>query len=163
MALLLTSKSHAKDFPQKPAHVAFIDADNDGVRALDRMPKPEADSADQHSLVFSSGSAGGLKGLAISRKLLTFSRQDGDNMQLFDAGVAVAELEPMLRQLLGRYVQLDVQTAKEPLPLRFDRGQFERQFARPLQDRLAQRVLRAALGRGGEGEEQVGREGVRSP
>jgi long-subunit acyl-CoA synthetase (AMP-forming) len=68
VALLLTSKSHAKDFPQKPAHVAFIDADNDGVRALDRMPKPEADSADQHSLVFSSGSAGGLKGLVISRK-----------------------------------------------------------------------------------------------
>lgn len=66
-----------------------------------------------------------LRALAISRKLLTFSRQDGDNMQLFDAGVAVAELEPMLRQLLGRYVQLDVQTAKEPLPLRFDRGQFE--------------------------------------
>jgi len=32
------------------------------VRALDRMPKPEADSADQHSLVFSSGSAGGLQG-----------------------------------------------------------------------------------------------------
>ena len=68
VALLLTSKSHAKDFPQKPPHIAFIDADNDGVRALDRMPKPEADSADQHSLVFSSGSAGGLKGLVISRK-----------------------------------------------------------------------------------------------
>jgi len=41
VALLLTSKSHAKDFPQKPAHVAFIDADNDGVRALDRMPSPK--------------------------------------------------------------------------------------------------------------------------
>jgi long-subunit acyl-CoA synthetase (AMP-forming) len=92
VALLLTSKSHAKDFPQMPAHVAFIDADNDGVRALDRMPKPEADSADQHSLVFSSGSAGGLKGLVISRKgiedtLLTIygvlGLQPGDRVQLF--------------------------------------------------------------------------------
>jgi long-subunit acyl-CoA synthetase (AMP-forming) len=92
VALLLTSKSHAKDFPQKPAHVAFIDADNDGVRALDRMPKPEADSADQHSLVFSSGSAGGLKGLAISRKGIedtllaiyhAFGPQPGDRVMLF--------------------------------------------------------------------------------
>lgn len=68
VALLLTSKSYAKDFTQKPSHVAFMDDENDGVRALDRMPKPEADSADQHGLVFSSGSAGGLKGLVISRK-----------------------------------------------------------------------------------------------
>ncbi len=68
IALLLTSKSHARLFPQKPAHIAFMDADNGDVRALDRMPPPEPDSDDQHSLVFSSGSAGGLKGLVISRK-----------------------------------------------------------------------------------------------
>ena len=92
VALLLTSKSHAKDFPQKPAHVAFIDADNDGVRALDRMPMPESDSADQHSLVFSSGSAGGLKGLVISRMGIedtllaiyrAFEPQPGDRVLLF--------------------------------------------------------------------------------
>jgi long-chain acyl-CoA synthetase len=68
IALLLISKSHARLFPAKPAHVAFIDAANQDVRALDRMPPPEPDSDDQHSLVFSSGSAGGLKGLVISRK-----------------------------------------------------------------------------------------------
>jgi long-chain acyl-CoA synthetase len=68
IALLLIAKSHARLFPQKPAHVAFLDAANDDVRALDRMPPPESDSDDQHSLVFSSGSAGGLKGLVISRK-----------------------------------------------------------------------------------------------
>lgn len=68
IALLLISKSHARLFPQKPSHVAFIDADNADIRALDRMPPPEPDSDDQHSLVFSSGSAGGLKGLVISRK-----------------------------------------------------------------------------------------------
>jgi long-subunit acyl-CoA synthetase (AMP-forming) len=68
IALLLISKTHARLFPQKPAHVAFIDGDNDGVRALERPPSGDQDEADQHSLVFSSGSAGGLKGLIISRK-----------------------------------------------------------------------------------------------
>src|SRR6202012_3555522 len=68
VALLLISKSHARLFPQKPAHVAFIDGDNDGVRALERASSGDPDEIDQHSLVFSSGSAGGLKGLVISRK-----------------------------------------------------------------------------------------------
>jgi long-chain acyl-CoA synthetase len=68
IALLLIAKSHARLFPQKPAHVAFIDAANDSVRALERPPSGDMDEADQHSLVFSSGSAGGLKGLVISRK-----------------------------------------------------------------------------------------------
>jgi long-chain acyl-CoA synthetase len=68
IALLLISKSQARLFPQKPAHVAFLDAANDGVRALERPSSGDPDEADQHSLVFSSGSAGGLKGLVISRK-----------------------------------------------------------------------------------------------
>ena len=68
IALLLISKSHARVFPDKPAHVAFLDAANSDIRALERIPFGDADEADQHSLVFSSGSAGGLKGLVISRK-----------------------------------------------------------------------------------------------
>ncbi|HVW73885.1 MAG TPA: AMP-binding protein [Rhizomicrobium sp.] len=68
IALLLISKTHARLFPQKTAHVAFIDGDNEGIRALERPPSGDPDEADQHSLVFSSGSAGGLKGLVISRK-----------------------------------------------------------------------------------------------
>lgn len=67
IALLLIAKKDARLFAQKPAHVAFIDGENEGVRALDRPPSGEADVTDQHSLVFSSGSAGGLKGLVISR------------------------------------------------------------------------------------------------
>src|SRR5436190_375268 len=50
------------------AHVAFLDAHNSDVHAQERPPSGDADEADQHSLVFSSGSAGGLKGLVISRK-----------------------------------------------------------------------------------------------
>lgn len=68
VALLLITRRDARLFPQKPAHVAFIDADNAGVRVIDRPPSGDSDEADQHSLVFSSGSAGGLKGLVISRK-----------------------------------------------------------------------------------------------
>jgi len=68
IALLLITKASARLFAQRPAHVAFIDADNENVHALDRPPSGDADEADQHSLVFSSGSAGGLKGLVISRK-----------------------------------------------------------------------------------------------
>lgn len=68
VALLLIAKRDARLFPDKPAHVAFIDTDNAGIKALDRPPSGDADEADQHSLVFSSGSAGGLKGLVISRK-----------------------------------------------------------------------------------------------
>ncbi|HTF43824.1 MAG TPA: AMP-binding protein, partial [Terriglobales bacterium] len=68
IALLLISKKDARLFPDKPAYVAFIDADNGDIRALERPPSGEADEADQHSLVFSSGSAGGLKGLVISRE-----------------------------------------------------------------------------------------------
>ena len=68
IALLLIAKKDARLFPQKPAHVAFIDADNENIAVLDRPPSNEPDVADQLSLVFSSGSAGGLKGLVISRK-----------------------------------------------------------------------------------------------
>src|SRR3569833_1452887 len=92
VALLLIAKTHAELFPQKPPHVAFVDADNDNVRALDRMAPLHGDEADQHSLVFSSGSAGGLKGLVISRKGLEttlppiykmLDLRGGDRMLLF--------------------------------------------------------------------------------
>src|SRR4051812_20837944 len=68
VALLLISKRDARLFPQKPSHVAFLDADNEGIRVQERPPNGDPDEDDQHSLVFSSGSAGGLKGLVISRK-----------------------------------------------------------------------------------------------
>src|SRR5262249_21395747 len=38
IALLLISKRDARLFPDKPAHVAFIDSGNEGVRALPRPP-----------------------------------------------------------------------------------------------------------------------------
>jgi long-chain acyl-CoA synthetase len=92
IGLLLIAKKDARLFPQKPAHVAFLDADNDNIRVLERAPSGEADEADQHSLVFSSGSAGGLKGLVISRKGVeatlppvfeAIDARPGDRLQLF--------------------------------------------------------------------------------
>src|SRR6478609_6472539 len=43
VALLLISKRDARLFPQKPPHVAFIDADNDGIKVQDRSPSGEPD------------------------------------------------------------------------------------------------------------------------
>jgi long-subunit acyl-CoA synthetase (AMP-forming) len=68
IALLLLPKSLAKLFPAQTPHVAFMDAENDGVAALCRPASHDADLADQLTLAFSSGSAGGLKGLVISRE-----------------------------------------------------------------------------------------------
>jgi long-subunit acyl-CoA synthetase (AMP-forming) len=68
ISLLLLAKRHAGLFPGKPSHVAFLDSENGPVQAHPRRHPHEADEDDQHSLVFSSGSAGGLKGLVISRR-----------------------------------------------------------------------------------------------
>lgn len=66
-----------------------------------------------------------LRALTISRKLLDFSRQEVGITQVFDATDALRELEPMLHQLLGRYVQLDIQVRADSAPLLLDRSQFE--------------------------------------
>lgn len=66
-----------------------------------------------------------LRALSISRKLLNFSRHDADELHVFDADEALGELEPMLRQLLGRYATLHIARPQCAMPLRLNRGQFE--------------------------------------
>ena len=44
IALLLIAKKDARLFPQKPLHVALIDAENDNIRALDRAPSGDPDA-----------------------------------------------------------------------------------------------------------------------
>ena len=63
ISLLLISKNSA--LRDRQPYIAMIDADNDGVRAIPRPADPDSDAL---SLSFSSGSAGGLKGLVISRE-----------------------------------------------------------------------------------------------
>lgn len=65
------------------------------------------------------------RGAAISRKLLSFSRYDVAHQEVFDVGEALRVLEGMLRQLFDPRVQVAIIQAEQPLPIRFDRGQFE--------------------------------------
>jgi acyl-coenzyme A synthetase/AMP-(fatty) acid ligase len=52
IALLLIAKSSARLFPQRPTHVALIDADNENVRVADRNPPHHGDEDDHHSSGF---------------------------------------------------------------------------------------------------------------
>src|SRR5579863_2020730 len=68
ISLLLVTQGVAHDFTREDRFVAFMDGDNEGVCALPLMPYANGDEVDDFSLAFSSGSAGGLKGLTISRR-----------------------------------------------------------------------------------------------
>lgn len=63
IALLLVSKSNPLCGSQP--YIAAIDAGNEGISAIARTPDADGDAL---TLAFSSGSAGGLKGLVISRE-----------------------------------------------------------------------------------------------
>ena len=67
IALMLLSRKAKHGFGLDDRDVAFIDAENGEVRARDRTPYADDDQEDDLCLAFSSGSAGGLKGLVISR------------------------------------------------------------------------------------------------
>jgi Signal transduction histidine kinase len=66
-----------------------------------------------------------LRALSISRKLLNFSRGDVVDNQVFDANEALRELEPLLRQLLGPYIQTAFELPAAAMPVQLDRGGFE--------------------------------------
>ncbi|HLV16334.1 MAG TPA: ATP-binding protein [Pseudomonas sp.] len=61
---------------------------------------------------------------ALTHGLLTFSRYDATRAQRFDAGEALDEVLPMLRQALGPRIALEVRRAAGPSPVVFDRVQF---------------------------------------
>ncbi|MCR6699750.1 MAG: ATP-binding protein [Dokdonella sp.] len=65
------------------------------------------------------------RALAISRKLLSFSRLDVVQAETFEAGAALQDLQPMLRQLLGPEIRLGLRTPAVPLPIHMDKGNFE--------------------------------------
>jgi long-chain acyl-CoA synthetase len=67
LALLLLSRKAKHAFDAEDRYVAFIDGENGDVRALNRTPYANGDEQDDLCLAFSSGSAGGLKGLVISK------------------------------------------------------------------------------------------------
>lgn len=65
------------------------------------------------------------RGGAISRKLLSFSRSDVTRMEVFDLGVALLEMKPVLRQLLSHETVLTIDVGNEAHHVRFDRDQLE--------------------------------------
>jgi signal transduction histidine kinase len=65
------------------------------------------------------------RGASVSRQLLNFSRQEVTHEETFDAAEALRELQPLLRQLLPAPIRLQIDAGDEPLPIRFDRSQFE--------------------------------------
>jgi len=65
------------------------------------------------------------RGIAVTRKLLSFSRQDLLVPVVFDATHVVEELQPMLRQLLGPSIVFLLESTAQPCPVRLDRSQFE--------------------------------------
>lgn len=65
------------------------------------------------------------RAMAVSRKLLNFSRLDVSHPETFDAGAALHELQTMLHQLLGPEIRLSLERPEAPLPLHMDKGNFE--------------------------------------
>lgn len=65
------------------------------------------------------------RALAVSRKLLSFCRLDVSQPETFDAAIALQDLQPMLRQLLGSEIQLSLERPAVPLPVHMDKGSFE--------------------------------------
>lgn len=65
------------------------------------------------------------RGQHISRSLLRFSRQDLSQREVFCVDEALAQLQPMLRQLLGRHCQLRLGDIHSGAHACMDRNQFD--------------------------------------
>jgi signal transduction histidine kinase len=93
-----------------------------------RLDDPDADPArDMRALAsaLEGIESAAERGVALSRKLLSFGRRDPANAEEFDARAALVDIKPMLRQLFPRDVLLEVDVGDEPLPVHIDKGQFE--------------------------------------
>jgi signal transduction histidine kinase len=62
---------------------------------------------------------------AVSQKLLTFSRQDLAQPEVFDANAALREMQGPLRQLFDPSVEIAFDLTEQPALIHFDRAQFE--------------------------------------
>ena len=62
---------------------------------------------------------------AVTRKLLSFSRQDETRLEVFDAAAALREMKPTLWQLFDPSVALVFELPEQAQPIHFDRSQFE--------------------------------------
>lgn len=65
------------------------------------------------------------RGQAVTHKLLDFSRHDAARVEHFDAGAALRDVQPLLKQLFGPRVRIVGDIPGRPLPVLFDRAQFD--------------------------------------
>ncbi|HTM28374.1 MAG TPA: ATP-binding protein [Rhodanobacter sp.] len=99
------------------------------TRERHRLDDPDSPPANHVGRALASALEGietaSRRGATISRKLLNFSRRDVPRAEIFDLNESLRELKPMLQQLLPTPMVVELQTAAEPLAIRFDRSQFE--------------------------------------
>jgi signal transduction histidine kinase len=62
---------------------------------------------------------------AVSRRLLDFGRMEIARPEIFDPAEAIAEMQPMLRQMFSPHTDLELQLQSFPGLIRFDRAQLE--------------------------------------
>lgn len=87
---------------------------------LDDLPLDHPHRADLHEIQRASSRAADL-----TRQLLTFARRQVATPRLLDLNRVVRDAEPLLRKLLGRSVELDINLAPGEVPVVVDPAQFE--------------------------------------
>jgi signal transduction histidine kinase len=94
----------------------------------DRLPVDD-DTVDEEMLVIAEAMDGieiaARRGATVCRKLLTFSRHDVTNSEIFDIVSAVRVIVPLIRKVFPPTVQLRIHTPDADIPVYFDRSQFE--------------------------------------
>ncbi|HJW46768.1 MAG TPA: ATP-binding protein [Lysobacter sp.] len=97
--------------------------------AAQRHDIPDIENREAREAAFAKALSGievaASRGTAITRKLLDFTRHDMARPQVFNAGQALAELKPMLRQLFPRSVGLELPDELGAFHVRLDRSEFE--------------------------------------
>ncbi len=65
------------------------------------------------------------RGALLTRQLLAFSRKEVLTPRVLDIHLVVAEMEEMLRRLIGEHIELVIVLGDRPVQIRADRGQLE--------------------------------------
>ena len=66
-----------------------------------------------------------LRGAALTRQLLAFSRRQASRPRLFALGEVVGGMESMLRRLIGPEIEFDIDSVGEPVAVMADPAQIE--------------------------------------
>src|SRR5262245_39484997 len=65
------------------------------------------------------------RGALLTRQLLAFSRKEVLTPRVLDVHLVIAEMEEMLRRLIGEHIELVIVLGEMPVQVRADRGQLE--------------------------------------